>query len=195
MVNVHSGIPGKYHYEGQTLEGITISTVLDSFPEHGSTEKQILQTADRALNQAKAEGRNCIIIAEISADTPNSRMGMKPEINSTRFGSITVEGSSFEHDIIIHLNGQISKRKKKLSKELFGTSHILSLPEAEHIYEKGAEGIIVGTGQFGRCKLSEEAEIFFKDRLCAVKLFPTNLAIKEWNAASGAIIGLFHITC
>jgi hypothetical protein len=51
---------------------------------------------------------------------------MKPHIDQTMFGSITVEGTPFGHDVIIRLNGQIKKRKKKLSKAVYGTSHVRS---------------------------------------------------------------------
>jgi hypothetical protein len=60
---------------------------------------------------------------------------MQPKIDRTMFGSITIEGEVFERDVLIRLNGKIKKRKKKLSKAQYGTSHIVSLAEAEHIYQ------------------------------------------------------------
>ncbi len=120
---------------------------------------------------------------------------MKPKIDETRFGSITVAGGSYEHDIIIHLSGEVEKRKKKLSKQIFGTSHIISLAEAQYVYEDGAEQIIIGTGQSGMAKLSPEAADFFKGRNCAVRLLPTPEAIRCWNDAEGPALGLFHVTC
>ena len=82
---------------------------------------------------------------------------MKPTIDGTQFGSITVEGEILDHDIVIRLDGEVKKRKKKLSSELYGTSHTISLAEAEHIYDKGAERLIIGAGQYGYVKLSDEA--------------------------------------
>jgi len=120
---------------------------------------------------------------------------MEPIINATSFGSITVEGNQFNHDILISLEGQITKRKKKLSKQVYGTSHTLSLAEAEHVYQEGAETLIFGGGQFDQCRLSEEAEAFFKEKNCEVKILPTEEAIQAWNEARGKVIGLFHITC
>ena len=35
---------------------------------------------------------------------------MKPSIDQTSFGSITIEGTTFEHDVIIRLNGQVVSR-------------------------------------------------------------------------------------
>jgi hypothetical protein len=120
---------------------------------------------------------------------------MKPTIDQTTFGSITIAGEDFEHDMMIRLTGQVEKRKKKLSKAIYGTSHVLSLAEAKHVYEKGAKRLIVGTGQQGNVRLSEEAAGYFARKRCRVQLLPTPKAIRAWNEAEGAVVGLFHITC
>ena len=120
---------------------------------------------------------------------------MKPSIDQTTFGSMTIEGSIYEHDVLIRLSGQVKKRKKKLSKAIYGTSHILSLDEAKHVYEDGAERLMIGTGQYGNVRLSEEAADYFKRKQCQVELLPTPEAIQAWNEAEGTVIGLFHVTC
>src|SRR5450759_3517947 len=120
---------------------------------------------------------------------------MKPAVCDSGFGYITVEGSKINHDIIIRLSGEIKKRKKKLSKAVFGTSHIISLEEAEHIFEKGAERLIIGSGHNGNVTLSKEASEYFKKKEVRVDLSPTPDAIHQWNKAKGSTIGLFHVTC
>lgn len=120
---------------------------------------------------------------------------MHPHIDQTTFGSITIDGRVFEHDVLIRLNGQVNKRKKKLSKAIYGTSHTVSLAEAKHVYEPGAQRLIVGTGQYGNVTLSEEAAAYFKRNQCQVDLFLTPRAIAAWNESTGAIIGLLHVTC
>ena len=85
---------------------------------------------------------------------------MQPAIQGTEFGSLTVDDKVYDYDIVIRLSGKVKKRKKKLSKQEYGTSHTVSLAEAEHIYDDGAEKLIIGTGQYGNVKLSEEAEGF-----------------------------------
>jgi hypothetical protein len=120
---------------------------------------------------------------------------MKPCIDQTTFGSITIEGAVFEHDVIIRLSGQVEKRKKKLSKVIYGTSHILSLAEAKHVYEKGTQRLIIGTGQYGNVRLSDEATDYFKRKQCQVDLLPTPEAIRAWNESEDAAISLFHVTC
>jgi len=120
---------------------------------------------------------------------------MKPKIDSTSFGSITVEGETFDYDILIRLDGRIEKREKMLSKEKYGTSHKISFEEAQHIFEEGTEKIIIGTGQTGFVELSEEAEDFFRGKRCGIELFPTPWAIERWNEIEGRVSAMFHITC
>ena len=120
---------------------------------------------------------------------------MKPMIDDTAFGSITIAHEEYDHDVIIRLNGEVKKRKKKLSKALYGTSHIVSLTEAHYVYETGAQRLIVGSGQGGNVTLSDEAANYFKQVQCEVQLLPTPTAIRVWNEAEGAVIGLFHVTC
>lgn len=120
---------------------------------------------------------------------------MKPQIEKTSFGAITVGGETYNHDIVIELDGRVRKRAKKLSKELYGTSHIISLAEIENVYQEGAQEILVGTGQFGRVNLSEEAEAFLAEKKCKATLLPTGKAMRAWNEAEDTLIGVFHITC
>ena len=120
---------------------------------------------------------------------------MQPHIKNTEFGSITVEEEVFDHDIVIRLGGNVKKQNKKLSKEQCGTSHTVSLAEAEHIFDEGAERLIVGSGQHDSVRLSEEAEHYFKKNGCSVELYPTPEAIQVWNEAEGKIIAMFHVTC
>jgi hypothetical protein len=120
---------------------------------------------------------------------------MKPTLSGTGFGWIDVEGERISHDILIRLDGEVSKRKKKLSKEIYGTSHTISLAEAEYIYQEGADGLLIGAGQFGRVRLSPEAAALFQGKALPVTILPTSQAVKAWNESSEKLIGLFHITC
>ncbi len=120
---------------------------------------------------------------------------MNARIGKSVFGAITIDGQSYDHDVVIRLNGAVEKRKKHLSVAHFGTSHMISLEEAEELYEDGARLIIIGSGQSGMVQLSPEAAAFFQDKHCDVQLLPTPEAVLCWNNAEGAVIGLFHLTC
>src|ERR1700758_4810519 len=116
------------------------------------------------------------------------------EIESTTFGTITIDGKTCEHDVIIRLSGEVARRKKKLSKKYYGTSHVLSKNEAKFVFEKGCERLILGSGQMGNVHLSPEAESYFMKKGCEVLLQPTPEAIHTFNRSHGKKIGLFHVT-
>jgi hypothetical protein len=88
------------------------------------------------------------------------------KIDDTEFGSITTDGKTYEHDVVIRLSDKVVKRKKKLSKRLYGTSHTISEDEARFVFEKGCKELILGTGQYGNAALSPEAAAFLKKKGC-----------------------------
>ena len=117
------------------------------------------------------------------------------EIEGTTFGTITIDGKTYEHDVIIRLSGEVVKRKKKLSKKYYGTSHVLSKDEAKFVFETGCEQLILGSGQMGNVHLSPEAEAYFAKKSCKVLLQRTPEAIGVFNRSHAKKIGLFHVTC
>jgi hypothetical protein len=117
------------------------------------------------------------------------------KIESTTFGTITIDGKTYEHDVVVRLSGEVVKRKKKLSKKLYGTSHVLSKDEAKFLFEKGCDQVVIGSGQMGNVHLSPEAEAYFERKGCEVLLKPTPEAIQAFNRSGARRIGLFHVTC
>lgn len=120
---------------------------------------------------------------------------MKPTLQDSGFGYIIADDIKIDHDIMIRLSGEIEKRKKNLSKIVYGTSHIISLEEAKYVYQNGAERLIIGAGQQGKVSLSDEAKDFFNLKKCKTERYLTQKAIEKWNNSTEAVIGLFHVTC
>lgn len=116
-------------------------------------------------------------------------------IENTTFGNITIDGKTYDHDVVIRLDGDVVKRKKQLSKKLYGTSHVVSKDEAKFVFEKGSEQLILGSGQEGNVRLSPEAEAYLAKKGCKVVIQPTPGALRAFNEARGKKIGLFHVTC
>lgn len=116
-------------------------------------------------------------------------------IDGTRFGEITIDGRAYDHDVIIRLSGKVEKRRKRLSKEKYGTSHIISKAEAKFVFEDGAELIVVGAGQYGNVGLSPEASAFFDKKKCRVVVEPTPQALLTFNHSKGKRAALMHVTC
>ena len=122
---------------------------------------------------------------------------MKSRIDKTKFGSITVGGTLFPYDVIVRPDGRVKRRRKKLSKAVYGTSHIISLREAKFVRKQaeGAVRLIVGSGQYGNVELSPEAAAYLRRKNCRVVLAPTPEVIDVWNRTKGRAVGLFHVTC
>jgi diguanylate cyclase (GGDEF)-like protein len=51
-------------YKEKTLEGVTLSLGVAVFPDHGSTNDEILGAADAAMYRAKRDGRDRVVIAD-----------------------------------------------------------------------------------------------------------------------------------
>ncbi len=120
---------------------------------------------------------------------------MRPHMDRTEFGWIEIDGLRYKHDVLVRRDGTVEKRKKKLSKRVYGTSHTISLDEARYVYEDGATALIVGSGQSNMVQLSEKAAEYFQQRDVDVRVLPTPEAIAAWNHAPKESIGLFHVTC
>lgn len=56
-------IAGLTFDEGAGVFGITLSTGVAVFPDHGQDYEAVFRAADRALYRAKSLGRNCVVIA------------------------------------------------------------------------------------------------------------------------------------
>ena len=116
-------------------------------------------------------------------------------IEGTTFGSITIDGKTYDHDVIIRLSGEVVKWRKKLSKKYYGTSDVISKDEAKFVFEKGCKQLVIGSGQMGNVNLSPEAEAYFAKAGCKVLLQPTPEAIEVFNGSRERKAGLFHVTC
>ena len=141
-------------------------------------------------DDAGVEAPHCRVL-ERESDWEEATM----KIDSTTFGTITIDGKTYEHDVVVRLSGEVVKRKKKLSKKLYGTSHVLSADEARFLFEKGCDQVVIGSGQMGNVHLSPEAEAYFERKGCEVLLKPTPEAIHMFNRSRARRIGLFHVTC
>jgi hypothetical protein len=116
-------------------------------------------------------------------------------IESTEFGSITIDGKRYQFDVVIRLSGEIIKRKKKLSKKYYGTSHVISKDEAKFVFENGCKELVLGTGQDDNVRLAKEAAEYFVNKGCRVIAQPTPAAIDTFNQSKNEKVGLFHVTC
>lgn len=86
------------------------------------------------------------------------------KIESTTFGAITIDGTTYQHDVVVRLSGEVVKRKKKLSRKLYGTSHVLSNDEAKFLFEKGATKSSLVRVRWATCTYHRKLKPISKER-------------------------------
>ncbi len=113
------------------------------------------------------------------------------KIDGTEFGWISVDNVRYNHDIIIFPDSNIKNRYEDFK----GDNHILSIEEAEKVINRGAEIIIVGTGQSGVLSIPEETRKFLSKQGIKMIAELTPKAIITFNNTTGKKCALFHTTC
>jgi len=121
------------------------------------------------------------------------------KIEETGFGYIVVDGRKYRHDIVIHVDGKISKRKKELSKPFKRGIHTpLSWLEIAHLLEENPEIIIIGTGQYGALPILEETVKYMENHGVSFIKAKTPEAIKILNTflkEGRRVASIIHVTC
>ncbi len=109
------------------------------------------------------------------------------------FGSLRIDDSTYEHDVVID-RGEIRDRRKKPSKKFRDDFGHTPLSIAEDIPWKCRQ-LVIGAGAFGRLPVMEEVKREAKRHKVKLLILPTIKAIKilqEDPEDTGAII---HMTC
>jgi hypothetical protein len=120
----------------------------------------------------------------------NDHAPMKSE-----FGWIEIDQVRYEHDVIIHRNGSVTKRSKKKSKELKSTyGHTpLSDHELEVLKKEKPEIVYIGTGQYGDLPITPEAETELSRFETVIRPTPEILDMLKKERRS--FIAIIHVTC
>jgi hypothetical protein len=113
----------------------------------------------------------------------------------TGFGWIEIGGVRYEHDIIIHADGKISKRKKKASKDLkdeYGHTP-LSGAELDFLSDEKPLAVYIGTGQYGDLPLTPDAKTILAPYRPVIA--PTPEVIAEIGRREKRFVAILHVTC
>jgi hypothetical protein len=110
-----------------------------------------------------------------------------------RFGSIAIDGVTYEHDVIID-RGKIRKRKKKPSKKFRGQFGHTPVSAEEEIPWK-CERLVIGTGNYGSLPVMDEVKREARRRKIELVILPTDEAIEILAKRSGRTNAILHVTC
>ena len=108
------------------------------------------------------------------------------------FGSIRIDGVTYDHDVLID-RGEVHKRKKKPSKKFRENFGHTPLSMEERIPWK-CRRLVIGTGT-GALPVMDEVKQEARRRHVALHILPTSQAIALLNAADRATNAILHVTC
>ena len=108
------------------------------------------------------------------------------------FGSIRIDGVTYEHDVVID-RGEVRKRKKKASKKFRDEFGHTPLSIEEDLPWK-CHRLIIGTGM-GALPVMDEVKREAKRRKVELVILPTEQALKLLNEEPADTNAILHITC
>jgi hypothetical protein len=108
------------------------------------------------------------------------------------FGSICIDGVTYEHDVLID-RGQVRKRKKKASKKFGAAFGHTPLSIEEEIPWK-CRKLVIGTGT-GALPVMEEVKQTAKRRRIQLLVLPTAQAIRVLQENPDGANAILHVTC
>lgn len=113
----------------------------------------------------------------------------------TGFGWIEYDGVRYDHDIVIHTDRSITKRKKKLSKkrkEEFGHTP-LSGEELADLLKEQPMVVYIGTGQYGDLPLTQDTVTLLAPFSAIVE--PTPEILHQIEVEQRKFAAVLHVTC
>ena len=109
------------------------------------------------------------------------------------FGSVRVDGVTYDHDLIID-RGKIRKRKKAASKRFRGAYGHTPLSVAEDIPWR-CHRLVVGTGADGALPVMQQVREEARRREVDLVVLPTAEAIGVLTGTTKGTNAVLHVTC
>lgn len=111
-------------------------------------------------------------------------------IEDYQFGSIKIDGQTFDHDIQITPLGILKWWRDE--------GHRVGLEDLEEALKQNPEIIVIGTGASGMMEVPSPIKKYLEEKNIEVINKKTGQAVKDYNqlAKKGQkVIALFHLTC
>lgn len=111
-------------------------------------------------------------------------------IEAYQFGEIRISGKNYHNDVIVYPDHIDSKWWRK-------QGHALDVDDIKDVIDAKPDVIIVGTGQPGMMRVSEETLARIRGLKIEIMVMPTEQACKEFNriASEKIAIACLHLTC
>jgi len=109
------------------------------------------------------------------------------------FGSIRIDDTTYEHDVVID-RGRVRKRRKGPSKKFREQFGHTPLSIEEDIPWK-CRRLVIGTGAHGSLPVMEDIRLEAERRKVALLILPTARAIEELEKSADETNAILHVTC
>jgi hypothetical protein len=109
------------------------------------------------------------------------------------FGSIQVDGVTYDHDLIID-RGKIRKRKKAASRRFRGAYGQTPLSAAENIPWRRRR-LVIGTGDDGALPVMQQVQEETRRRKADLIVLPAAEAISVLTGTTKDTNAVLHVTC
>ena len=113
-------------------------------------------------------------------------------IDSCTFGSMVIDGNSYNKDLIILPDSTILHHWWRKS------GHTLSISDIQEVIAGSPDILVVGTGMPGLMKPDKTFRSDLESLGIETRIMPTGAAVKEYNLLQKQgrqIAGCFHLTC
>jgi len=111
---------------------------------------------------------------------------------SFSFGSIQIDGTTYEHDVVID-RGEVRKREKKPSRRFRDTFGHTPVSVEEQIPWQ-CRRLVIGTGT-GALPVMEQVQLEAQRRKIELVIVPTARAIELLKQQSADTNAVLHVTC
>ena len=106
------------------------------------------------------------------------------------FGSITIDGERYSHDVWVFMDGSVEERR--------GGYHTLLVEEVQALLKGGPDAIVIGTGTAGCVKIDGGAKQLAEREGVKLQDLITPNAIERYNQLTSKgmkVAAAFHVTC
>jgi len=116
-----------------------------------------------------------------------------PQIEWIGLGEIQINGHRYTQDVVVRGDGSIKKRRRKLSRQVYGDAHMVSVEEVKQICRSSPHVLVVGTGTEGRLSLGHDACLWLDRQGIRFVQKATPAAVLEYKALKGPRALLLHL--
>jgi len=95
-------------------------------------------------------------------------------IKEYHFGSITIDGKTYNHDVEVRWTGEVLPWWRK-------ESHVIDLADVKRAIGQNPDTIIISTGESGLARVAEEAKKFILERGIKLIIDKTEEATRTFN--------------